>query len=649
MSLRIKRTSSSVLRLGLTGLLMGLLAMSIAVPWAEAADRDATLPLFRRTSSIYVKMHDGVEIAVSINLPRDLKTNERVPVLMRTTRYWREPQKTWMLKMLLGLHLVRSPFLTDQQVKYFNQRRFAVLLVDARGSGASGGHRALEYSPAEVADMGELAAWAAAQPWSNGHVGTFGISYEGNTAELAAVPNQPAIRAVMPLYDTFDNTEDEGENGVALKSLLREWSDLVAALDRDDVCGGVEVHGFSCWIVRRAIPGVRPVDGDRHEKHLKELLQQHHNPNYIEAIDKMEFYDDTLTTEVGTFSLADVSPSGLRAKIEASKVPMMAWEGWLDGSDSDGTLIRYRTFSNPQMAVIGPLSHGGEFNIDPFASKHKPPTPATEEQYKMEGDFFDRTLRNDTQGAIESSIRYYTMGEGQWHETRTWPPSGISPERLYFANDHALSPDAPSKTPSETSASDSYTVDFTASTGKHTRWHTGFSGSDVVYPDRANEDKKLLVYNSAPLESDLEITGSPVLTLEMSSTTSDGALHAYLEDVSPQGRVTYLDEGLFRVIDRKEVDPKSLPYEPLGPAHSFLRKDAESMVPGQPSRIRFSLYATSVLLRKGHRIRVSLAGADAGVFQRYPTEGTPTWTVYREGQRASFIELPVRRGGETVR
>jgi uncharacterized protein len=129
----------------------------------------------------------------------------------------------------------------------------------------------------------------------------------------------------------------------------------------------------------------------------------------------------------------------------------------------------------------------------------------------------------------------------------------------------------------------------------------------------------------------------------MASTTTDGAIHAYLEDVSPEGRVTYVDEGIFRVIDRKEVDPKSLPYEPLGPAHSFLRADAEPMVPGEPTTIRFSLYATSVLLRKNHRIRVALAGADAGVFRRYRAEGTPTWKVYREAERASFIELPVRR------
>jgi predicted acyl esterase len=135
----------------------------------------------------------------------------------------------------------------------------------------------------------------------------------------------------------------------------------------------------------------------------------------------------------------------------------------------------------------------------------------------------------------------------------------------------------------------------------------------------------------------------------MSSTTSDGALHAYFEDVSPEGRVTYADEGIFRVINRKEADPKSLPYESLGPAHSFLRRDAEPLVPGQPTRIRFSLYATSVLLRKGHRIRVSLAGADAGVYQRYPAEGTPRWTVYRQQQSASFPELPTKHNGNSPR
>jgi predicted acyl esterase len=107
--------------------------------------------------------------------------------------------------------------------------------------------------------------------------------------------------------------------------------------------------------------------------------------------------------------------------------------------------------------------------------------------------------------------------------------------------------------------------------------------------------------------------------------------------------VTHVDEGILRVTNRKEVDPKSLPYEPLGPDHNFLRKDAEPLTPGEAARIRFALFPTFVLLRKGHRIRVALAGADASVFQRYPAKGTPTWIVYREAQRESFVELPGNR------
>jgi uncharacterized protein len=635
---RMRWIGAGILSLGLVAPVLVVVAARTKLPGEEITPAGV-----RRSTSNYVKVRDGVEIAVSVYLPADLKAGDRVPVLMRTTRYWREPKIGWTARMLVALHLVHADDLVDKQVSYFNQRRFAVLLADARGSGASGGHRVMEFSPAEVADMGEVAAWAAQQPWSNGRVGTFGISYEGNTAELAAASDQPAIRAVMPLYDDFDVYADSFPGGVAFHSLLHEWGDVVAALDRNDVCGADEVKGWNCWRDRLMTPGVRPVDADLHEKHLAELLKQHRNLNVAEAVGKVKFRDDRIATDERTFSLGDVSPSGLQARIETSKVPMMVWCGWLDGEACEGTLTRYRTVTNAQVVVIGPLSHGGDFNVDPFASKHKPPMPPSEEQFRMEADFFDRLLRNDTRETTESSIQYYTMGEGQWHTTKTWPPAGLSAEHLYLGEHNTLNAAASSAT----SASDSYTVDFTACTGKQTRWHTGFGGGDVAYPDRADEDKKLLVYTSAPLETDLEITGTPVLTLEMSSTTGDGALHAYLEDVSPEERVTYVDEGIIRVIDRKEVDPKSLPYKPLAPEHSFLHKDAEPLTPGEAATIRFSLYPTSVLLHKGHRIRIALAGADASLFQRYPAEGTPVWTIYREARRASFIELPMRHNRGT--
>jgi putative CocE/NonD family hydrolase len=591
-----------------------------------------------RSTSLYLPMRDGVELAVSVYLPPDLRSGERLPVLMRTTRYWREPEIGWTARALLGLHLLHPQDLLDDQFLYFTRRRFAVLLVDARGSGASSGSRPMEFSRAEVADMCEVAAWAARQPWSNGRIGTFGISYEGNTAEMAAVPNQPAVQALMPLYDEFDQWEQIGSAGVASRSFLDDWTRLVGALDRNDVCGADGTTGWRCWRDHLMTPGVRPVDADPDGTRLAAFVKERHNVNVADAVRNIEFRDDRIPTEGDSIGIPDVSPYGMRPQIEASRAPMMVWCGWLDGDGCEGSLSRYHSFTNPQVVIMGPLSHGGGFNVDPFASNHLPPAPTADEQLRMEADFFDRVLRPDSAESVRSSIRYYTMGEGRWHTTTTWPPAGLSTRRLYFGPAHTLSVTLPGTE----AAFDTYAIDFTATTGTETRWNTGLDGSDVIYPDRAAEDRKLLVYTGEPLATDLEITGTPVLSLVLASTASDGAVHAYLEDVAPEGRVTYVDEGILRVINRKEVDPKALPYLPQGPPHSYLRRDAEPLTPGMPATIRLSFYTTSVMLHRGHRIRVALAGADALQFRRYPATGTPTWTVYREAQRASFVELPVR-------
>ena len=75
---------------------------------------------------------------------------------------------------------------------------------------------------------------------------------------------------------------------------------------------------------------------------------------------------------------------------------------------------------------------------------------------------------------------------------------------------------------------------------------------------------------------------------------------------------------------------------------TVFRKDAEPLAPTAAATIRLSMAPTSVLLLKGHRIRVALAGAYASLFERYPAEGTPKLTVYREAQRASYLDLPVK-------
>lgn len=129
------------------------------------------------------------------------------------------------------------------------------------------------------------------------------------------------------------------------------------------------------------------------------------------------------------------------------------------------------------------------------------------------------------------------------------------------------------------------------------------------------------------------------------STHTDGAFHVYLEDVAPDGRVTYLMEGLLRAIHRKVRDPKTAPYVPLGVYHSLWKVDVQPLTPGEVAEISITLLPISVLIFVGHRIRLAIAGHDAALKTRYPLEGIPELHFQRNAAQVSYLQLPVM-GGE---
>ena len=131
-----------------------------------------------------------------------------------------------------------------------------------------------------------------------------------------------------------------------------------------------------------------------------------------------------------------------------------------------------------------------------------------------------------------------------------------------------------------------------------------------------------------------------MVSLHLSATHADGALHVYLEDVAPDGRVTYLTEGVLRLVHGTSSGAV-LPYEHPGPPRSFLRADAEPLIPNALTRIDLSLYATSVRLEAGHRVRIAIAGHDASTFARYPDDGESVLTIAFSPASPSFLELPV--------
>ena len=171
----------------LTASVLAILATTTKLPGEEKTPAG-----IRRDTALYIPMRDGVQIAADVYLPQDYQAGQRLPALLRTTRYGRDGQFGWAYRLAVALKQT-DPH--DQQIDYLNGRHFVVVLVDARGSGASGGHRETEFSREEISDLGELVNWTTSEPWSNGRVGA---SYEGATAELTAAANQPGLKAVAP-------------------------------------------------------------------------------------------------------------------------------------------------------------------------------------------------------------------------------------------------------------------------------------------------------------------------------------------------------------------------------------------------------------------------------------------------------------------
>lgn len=79
-----KRISIGVLTLAL----LAMFAVAVVTARTKLPGEEITPAGVRQSTSRYVKMRDGVEIAVTVDLPVDLQLGERIPVLMRSTRYW---------------------------------------------------------------------------------------------------------------------------------------------------------------------------------------------------------------------------------------------------------------------------------------------------------------------------------------------------------------------------------------------------------------------------------------------------------------------------------------------------------------------------------------------------------------------------------
>ena len=573
-------------------------------------------------SSNYITMRDGVKIAATICLPKGLSSGDKVPTLLYQTRYWRAMELRIPFRWILDETIAYVPI-----PEIFTSRGYAIVYIDVRGTGASYGTRPYPWAEAEIKDGADIMDWIISQPWSDGNVVSNGISYTGTTAEMLMVNNHPALKASMPGHGVWDAYTDVAcPGGVYDHTFMQLWSFFGRNLDNNNPSMFKVVLPLE-WLV---VKGVKPVQTDKDLIQLKEAIQQHNSNQYVfDLTQDKHYFDDTLPDGTN-IEVSSVFP--YKDKIEQSKVPILYWCSWLDSGYCDALIHRFLNLNNSMIVIMGDWNHGARFSANQFVIRSTV-IPSPRDRINAWVNFFDICTKGE--GITGKTIYYYTMVEEKWKKTKEWPPEGQTMRRWYLSENNSLS----TKSPHNDSGTDEYKINYTATSGRLNRWWT-LLAQPIDYGDRAKVEKRLLTYTSSPLEKDIEITGNPVISLQITSTHEDGAIFVYLDEVDEKGKITYITDGQFRVIHRKLSSEKP-PYKMTIPYHSFKKKDAEPLIPGEITEITFGLHVTSVLIKKNHRIRIAIAGHDKDTFARYPAEGRPTITISRNKNFASFIDLPV--------
>lgn len=558
--------------------------------------------------STYVTMRDGVKLALDVVRPADKDADTKCDTILIMTRYWRGTKG--------------QP--SNKYADLFVPHGYAVVVGDVRGTGASFGQWPHHRARDETLDFTEVLDWIAVQPWSTGSVVGYGLSYTANTSDWMAERNHPALKGIIPRFADYDPYEDlYFPGGVPNAYMGRNWGTSVKAMDRNVL---LDENGEP-----EPSPGVRPV-GPGGEADLAAALRDHESvPSVWEGLQQVTFKDDQPSSWGGD-SFRDWSIQEVSDQVDRAGIPIQNWAGWFDAGTAQGAVRRFLRQSNPMNVIIGPWEHGAYYPYDPLRAPDEAILPTTPTQEANDIRFAAACFNGQAGGEKGKILHYYTLGEGAWKSTRSWPPPATR-RRWYMASGFRLS-----SSPDETGF-DSLEVDPAAGDVPSNRWATNNGAGKVDYGDRRQFDAVRLAYTSEPLTRDIEITGHPVVHLSITSTREDGNFFAYLEAVTPDGVSRYLTEGQLRALHRKVWTDS--PFSALGPQHSYLKRDAEPLTPGTPAILTFTLHPISARLPAGYRLRVCLAGSDATTFANVPADGAPPSLQFHRGPTGCNIDLPI--------
>jgi predicted acyl esterase len=458
---------------------------------------------------------------------------------------------------------------------------YAVARVDLRGTGSSEGVAADEYPASEQADLCQVIGWLAAQPWSTGSVGMYGTSYSGFNSLQVAAERPPALKAVIAIYASDDRyTDDVHYTGGTAKLLdLVDYPLYMVALN--------------------ALPPVPAIAGPDWRERWRERVEGL-EPWLLRWLE--EQVDGPYWRQ-----------GSLRPAYERIACPTMLVAGWADGY-RNATFRVMERLRAPCRLLFGPWSH--------MATDTSLPGPRIDLVPEMTR-WWDRWLRGDHNGVDEAPpltvfVRHATRPApdldehlGGWRDEPAWPPERATTRALPLGG-AAAAPGAGAGAPDR--------LEVRPDVGS-AAWISCAGQLPFGQPDDQRSDDAWSLTYDWPLEQELEILGQPRLTVRVGASAPVAFLSAKLCDVFPDGTSALVARGFLNLTRRRSLT------------------DPEPMRPGVVETVELELDATSWVFPAGHRLRLSLAGADWP--NLVPPPGPVTLTVERDG---STLTLPVLDG-----
>jgi len=579
----VRRAAAILAVLALT--LGGAATMALAAE--PVSDRDVSIP-----------MRDGVVLKADLFRPA---ADGRFPTLVYRTPYGRKHAE--------GNGVVRAAL----------ERGYAVLLCDVRGRYGSGG----DYVPYvhEGRDGYDTIEWAAAQPWSTGDVGTFGLSYPGAVQWLAAVESPPHLKAMVPAM-TFSTPRNFFYAGGTWDLSWLEWIWNNIAPDAR---------------VRANLPGPKTGrEASQAWKGLEGVL-----PFRLPLTDVPElgggvapYYFDWLAHRPGDPYWDWAEIRGRYAKTSAA---VLNFSGWHDETyGPEGAITNFQGLLGARAGekdartrlVIGPWTHGGEDEDHAGDRKFGPSAPI--DYSAMILRFLDRYVRGIDNGLErEPRVRAFVMGENVWRTGDTMPLPRTQSVGFYLAGGGKLDRNAPASGGRASSSA------FHSDPANPVVDPYGTSPGAHDYRQLAKRSD-LLVFETEPLAAALRVIGLIGVEMYLSADAPDADLWVLLQDVEPDGTAWNLSSPGTDVLRASDRDGGAVP---------------KLLSSGEIVLLKLPNLRTGNLFGKGHRVRIVLCGSFMPHFSRNLQTGDwearsaksrpATIRIHHDGAHPSRIVLPV--------